>query len=161
MLPCKDAKVKSVAIGIAVFFISLMTLGLFIGPLACWDGWESPSIGRSGACSSHGGINHLPQTLIVLASLAFAIIAGVRLGGSKESKPLASTHDIAPPYINHMVEVPPASPVTPLRWSIAFSLKCAFWLLLVVWATAQSLIVGTWRVVRWIYMRWRESRPFP
>jgi len=27
-----------------------------IGPVTCSSGWASPSIGKSGACSSHGGV---------------------------------------------------------------------------------------------------------
>lgn len=148
---------KSVAIGIAVFFASLMTFKLLIGPLACWDGWVSPSIGRSGACSSHGGINHLSQAVIALGSLALAVIAGVRLSSSKQSKPLAATaiaHDNVPPHINHIEDVTPVFQVDRLNRSVAFSLKWTAWLPLFVWATARSLTVGSWRIVRRMYMRW-------
>lgn len=35
---------------------ALMILGPLDGPPRCRDGWASPSIGRPGACSWHGGV---------------------------------------------------------------------------------------------------------
>ena len=63
-------------IAIVAFFIlqSLLTI-LFeqmFGPVKCNDGYASPSIGRSGACSSHGGVDKSRDTLIAVVSLAGA-----------------------------------------------------------------------------------------
>jgi hypothetical protein len=33
----------------------------FSGPVTCRDGWQSPSIGRRGACSHHGGVGSGPM----------------------------------------------------------------------------------------------------
>ena len=46
-------KVFAWFIGI-VIFISLMS---FVPPTSCHDGWNSPSIGRQGTCSHHGGVD--------------------------------------------------------------------------------------------------------
>ena len=64
------------AIAIVSFFIvqSLLTI-LFdemLGPVKCNDGYASPSIGRSGACSSHGGVDRSRDALIALLSVAGA-----------------------------------------------------------------------------------------
>ena len=57
-------------VGLITFFASMIVLGLLVGPAACTDGWSSPSIGRQGACSWHGGVNHLPEFLVLLGSIA-------------------------------------------------------------------------------------------
>src|SRR6516162_7747252 len=64
------------AIAIACFFIlqSIITI-LFdemLGPVKCRDGYASSAIGRSGACSSHGGVDRSRDTLIALLSVAGA-----------------------------------------------------------------------------------------
>jgi hypothetical protein len=64
------------AIAIACFFIlqSIITI-LFdemLGPVKCRDGYASSSIGRSGACSSHGGVDSSRDTLIAVLSVAGA-----------------------------------------------------------------------------------------
>lgn len=57
---------------IGVFFILILIGFALVGAASCSDGWQSGSIGRSGACSRHGGINRWPQILIFTIS---AIIA--------------------------------------------------------------------------------------
>ncbi len=65
---------RPVTIGVAVgmvfsiFFVSIQ------GPARCNDGWHSPSIGRQGACSHHGGVESslLPFELILSALLGWA-----------------------------------------------------------------------------------------
>ena len=64
------------AIAIVSFFIlqNLLTI-LFeqmLGPVKCSDGYASSSIGRSGACSSHGGVDKSRDALIAVLSLAGA-----------------------------------------------------------------------------------------
>lgn len=57
---------------IAVFVAAMIATSFLVGAVACSDGWTSGSIGRSGACSHHGGVNHLPGTLRLLFSLFVA-----------------------------------------------------------------------------------------
>jgi hypothetical protein len=64
------------AIAIVAFLIlqTLLTI-LFdqiLGPVKCSDGYASPSIGHSGACSSHGGVDRSRDALIGLLSVAGA-----------------------------------------------------------------------------------------
>ena len=64
------------AIAIVAFFVlqNLLTIlsEQMFGPVTCSDGYASPSIGRSGACSSHGGVDKTRDTLIAVLSLAGA-----------------------------------------------------------------------------------------
>lgn len=54
-------------------FITVLLLLLFIaGPARCSDGWASGSIGRSGACSHHGGVNGFFRGLAFFFSLITA-----------------------------------------------------------------------------------------
>lgn len=59
---------------IAVFFILLLIGFALVGAASCNDGWLSGSIGRSGACSRHGGINRWPQILILVISAIIALL---------------------------------------------------------------------------------------
>jgi ssDNA-binding Zn-finger/Zn-ribbon topoisomerase 1 len=59
-----------------VFVVSAVLLHFLIGPpTTCNDGWHSPSIGRQGACSWHGGVNNTPQFLGFVASVLLGLIA--------------------------------------------------------------------------------------
>ncbi len=60
---------------IVVFFVLRIAGSFFVGPTTCRDGWHSPSIGRRGACSHHGGVG-----LNVGAVLATMVSGGVGLG---------------------------------------------------------------------------------
>lgn len=57
----------AVAAAVAYVLLSLLF------PTTCVDGWESPSIGIQGACSSHGGV---ANSLLYLRILG-AIVAGI------------------------------------------------------------------------------------
>jgi hypothetical protein len=49
---------------------------IFVPAAVCSDGWASPSIGRQGACSHHGGVSGasgLMQTLVFLGSVASGV----------------------------------------------------------------------------------------
>lgn len=65
------------AIGFAAFVLAMFVIGMNMGPTRCNSGWKSSSIGRQGACSHHGGVNRTPETLRLLASMAFGIGAGL------------------------------------------------------------------------------------
>ena len=56
------------------FIASLIIMRISLPSLTCMDGWKSPSIGLSGACSHHGGINHIPSTIALIISLAIGFI---------------------------------------------------------------------------------------
>lgn len=43
----------------------------------CADGWHSPSIGRSGACSHHGGVHQPYAWLALLGSITGGIAVGL------------------------------------------------------------------------------------
>ena len=63
-------------VALVSFFVlqNLLTI-LFnnmLGPVTCRDGYASSSIGRSGACSSHGGVDSSRDTLIAVLSVAGA-----------------------------------------------------------------------------------------
>lgn len=69
---------------IAGFFL-FMALTLFLStdipPAVCNDGWKSPSIGATGACSHHGGVNYhlseyLRAAIISAAAGFFAFLVG-------------------------------------------------------------------------------------
>mgnify|MGYP001545356957 CR=1 len=57
---------------ITVFVATMIATSFLVGVVACSDGWASGSIGRSGACSHHGGVDRLPGTLRLLFSLFVA-----------------------------------------------------------------------------------------
>lgn len=66
---------------VIVFILAWIVASLLAGSLVCGDGWASGSIGRQGACSSHGGVNKLPQTLAFLVSAALAFVFHIRRKG--------------------------------------------------------------------------------
>jgi hypothetical protein len=60
-------------IGILIFFIATIILRVLLGG-GCVDGWQSPSIGRSGACSHHGGVNNGgPMVPLVSGVVAYVV----------------------------------------------------------------------------------------
>ena len=62
-------------IGFAVFFALARGLGTLFGATTCRDGWPSPSIGRRGACSHHGGVDRSEDWLLI-----FPVIGGTVAG---------------------------------------------------------------------------------
>lgn len=52
-----------------------------VGPIRCEDGWHSPSIGRQGACSHHGGVDDSAQKLVGLVSTAISVVSGLFVYG--------------------------------------------------------------------------------
>lgn len=51
-------------------FLSLAVLAKLVFPTSCRDGWASLSIGRTGACSHHGGVSRIGDFLVFLAIFA-------------------------------------------------------------------------------------------
>lgn len=66
-----------VAIGAIAFVAAMIVIGMFMGPTTCNSGWASGSIGRRGACSHHGGVNHGPAQLRFFTSILFGVAAGM------------------------------------------------------------------------------------
>lgn len=53
-----------------LFFVGLAAISIYIfGKTSCADGWQSSSIGRSGACSHHGGVYSNIGLLILISAL--------------------------------------------------------------------------------------------
>lgn len=57
---------------IIVFLVSWVIFLILIGGAVCSDGWHSGSIGRSGACSHHGGVRSWPNVLAFFGSIIIA-----------------------------------------------------------------------------------------
>lgn len=56
-----------------------------IGPLACNDGWVSPSLGTQGACSHHGGVNDFPIQLLFVVSVLLGFFTYLFLSSNQRS----------------------------------------------------------------------------
>lgn len=63
------------AISLAIFVIAYILLNNWAGPVTCKDGWASPSIGRQGACSWHGGVDRTRQNLAFWGSVILGFVA--------------------------------------------------------------------------------------
>ena len=75
-----------VIVGIAVFFILNVAGNGLIGPTRCSDGWASPSIGKQGACSHHGGVNRAPQSAVFMVSILGGVIAAIFVGNNSDNR---------------------------------------------------------------------------
>jgi hypothetical protein len=84
------------AIGLTTFIVCMAVLLYVVGPEACNDGWVSPSIGRQGACSWHGGVNDFPQVASFLVSLLVAFIASNLVSKRNGRKRNAAPSSIPP-----------------------------------------------------------------
>ena len=67
-------------VGFLVFFTIALIGGKLVGPTLCSDGWASQSIGRQGACSSHGGVNRTPGNIVMILSIVGGILAAKKYG---------------------------------------------------------------------------------
>src|SRR4030095_8895708 len=72
-------------IGIVVFF----ALGSLVPHAACRDGWNSPSIGRQGACSHHGGVegHEVLNVFVFGLSVAAGVFTSSLLSRNDKSRP--------------------------------------------------------------------------
>lgn len=59
--------------GFVIFCVLFIALHVLFAGAVCSDGWASPSIGSSGACSHHGGVSKAKNVIILIASIAGAI----------------------------------------------------------------------------------------
>lgn len=82
---------------------------------ACRDGWLSPSIGRQGACSSHGGVARgigLRGIIIFLSGpiAAYAVFSRLDLREAARTKQKQQSHNPSAP------QQPPRPPINPNDW---------------------------------------------
>jgi hypothetical protein len=66
-------------VAIIFFVISLNVANAMFGPAKCRDGWASPSIGKQGACSSHGGVGGDPGPTTAIIFGVFGWFLGKRI----------------------------------------------------------------------------------
>jgi ribosomal protein L37AE/L43A len=66
----------AVVVGAATWLLA----ALLVGPATCRDGWNSPSIGHSGACSHHGGVSRNSTVLFGLIAGFAAYFVAKRIG---------------------------------------------------------------------------------
>ncbi|RWM79504.1 MAG: hypothetical protein EOR81_10870 [Mesorhizobium sp.] len=78
---------KPAAIGALTFIATMIVVGMFMGPTTCNSGWASGSIGRRGACSHHGGVNHGPAQLRFITSILFGVAAGIFANKIQNGRP--------------------------------------------------------------------------
>src|ERR1700682_1064498 len=94
---------RALVIGLLTFLVSLTVMLKLVGPVTCFDGWHSPSIGRRGACSWHGGVDSTPQSLAFAASVFAGFLAyklaTLQIHGCREGPLVASLPKICHPEI--------------------------------------------------------------
>jgi hypothetical protein len=73
----------TVGTALFIFFVALQ------GPARCRDGWASPSIGRQGACSHHGGVSSSPLLFELTLSALVGWAAGALRNRPLEMRRLA------------------------------------------------------------------------
>lgn len=108
-------------IGICVFIGSMILLSILFGAAVCSDGWASPSIGRRGACSHHGGVDKTAGVIKLFLSIAatwwavFAYSAGREkwLAMRREAGEATKSVTVEKPAITQHITPPPTSVVAP------------------------------------------------
>ena len=86
---------STVIITLITFIISITVLSILMGPRTCVDGWSSPSIGNSGACSHHGGVGSKPTFMfaLLIAATVGGLFYKIRTKAEKEQMKGASEID--------------------------------------------------------------------
>jgi len=74
---------RTVAGGV-VGIVTFLSACYFIPNATCADGWNSPSIGRQGACSHHGGVRSYGE--LYLLALGGSLFAGLYVSGYSSNK---------------------------------------------------------------------------
>jgi hypothetical protein len=95
--------------GAAVFLAVVLAAGFLPGPISCADGWLSPSIGRQGACSSHGGVDRSRDRVAFVGAmgaggLTYWLAARHRRHGRTEPRLSPSDGPLCPRCGRSMVE---------------------------------------------------------
>ncbi|MBD9416995.1 topoisomerase DNA-binding C4 zinc finger domain-containing protein [Pseudomonas sp. PDM16] len=94
----------------AVFILTLILLKLIIGPVTCNSGWKSPSIGRSGACSHHGGVAGWKGSLPILLSGGAALWFFISFSPKSTPPRVTTTSAELPSGTNSTQPVTPPTP---------------------------------------------------
>lgn len=63
----------SEAAGLVVYVVLTLIFSAFVPSPTCRDGWRSPSIGSTGACSHHGGVDYQVDKYLLAAAAGGAI----------------------------------------------------------------------------------------
>lgn len=95
-----------ISLAVVVFIISMIGLKALLGPNTCRSGWQSPSIGRSGACSHHGGVDRSRSQLAFFGSLAAGGAAWFFFQRRRERQ--------LPPRRQHISPIGPVEPTSRL-----------------------------------------------
>ncbi len=114
------SKDRTWLVGIVVFLGAMILLSILFGGAVCSDGWASASIGRRGACSSHGGIDRTAGVIKFLLSIGATVWAVVaysagrekwlaKLRANSEIPTTATATEIEMPNIDTKVIPPPAN----------------------------------------------------
>jgi hypothetical protein len=74
-----SARARQIVAVIAVFLVISIGSVFVIPASTCRDGWHSPSIGRPGACSHHGGVDRTWLNFALLLAAAGAAWVGYAL----------------------------------------------------------------------------------
>ena len=78
------SKDRTWLVGITVFLGAMILLSILLGGAVCSDGWASASIGRRGACSSHGGVDRTVGAIKFLLSIGATVWAVVAYSAGRE-----------------------------------------------------------------------------
>lgn len=114
------SKDRTWLVGIIVFLGAMILLSILLGGAVCSDGWASASIGRRGACSSHGGVDRTVGAIKFLLSIGATVWAVVAYSAGREkwlaklranSEIPITTTEI--PAVNLKVVPPPANSPVP------------------------------------------------
>jgi hypothetical protein len=80
-------RLSEAAVGWIVGILTFLFLTFFVPELTCVDGWRSPSIGRQGACSYHGGVEkHSVLGVLIGASVAAGFVTFNVLSRKRQRK---------------------------------------------------------------------------
>lgn len=104
-----------IAAGIITAIATWILIAVLIGPAMCRDGWRSPSIGRQGACSHHGGVSRNGPIGLL------AVVAGI--GAYFATKYLRE--DRAPPLTENQSCPLCGKPMRPARGREGWLLICS------------------------------------
>lgn len=94
-------KIRAAA-GIAIGFACFLVLAHLVPDSVCRDGWQSPSIGRQGACSHHGGVRI--YSALYLPIFGVATFLGLWIGGGLPRRGIKSDTVNSAPHVFQSTE---------------------------------------------------------
>ena len=66
---------SGILVGVGAFLLCAQFVR-FLPDVRCADGWRSPSIGRQGACSGHGGVRGNGAGFVLVFAVGVGVVAG-------------------------------------------------------------------------------------